>query len=206
VPARPRPSSSGPGGTGAAAVPWVDPCAGISFDPADCVLAWMADTGAAVPAPAAAPAIAAVLALQAREQVTVSVPRLHTSPDGVPQLAGKRTWFWMDEGEWRAVSVRAEIPGVWAEVTATPVRAVWRPGDGGAAVTCDGPGRPHPGTRGATTACGHVYTTTGARTLRAAVTYEVTWRSSTGETGVQDPFVLTGSLPVTVEERQVVVS
>jgi hypothetical protein len=184
----------------------VDPCAQGSFDAVSCVRLWMADGGGTAPPPGAAPALATVLALQARQQVTVTVPRLHTSPDGAPQLAGKRTWFWMDPDGWQPVTVRAEIPGVWSEVTATPVRSVWRPGDGSSPITCAGPGQPHPGTHGATTACGHAYTTVGTYTLRAAVTYEVTWRSSTGESGVQDPFVLTAALPVTVEERQVVVS
>lgn len=193
-----RPERQGP--------PPPDPCAITSYVPVPCSVQWIRDEGGAPVPPGAGPPVAAVLALQAREQVTVRVPRLHTSPDGVPQLAGKRTWYWMDPEEWRPVTVRAEIPGVWSEVTATPTRTVWHPGDGGPTVACAGPGRPHPGTGGATTTCGHVYTTVGAYTLRAAVTYEVTWRSSTGEAGTQDPFVLTAALPLTVEERQVVVS
>lgn len=157
--------------------------------------------------PAIPPGIpASVAAAVARDQVDITIPGLHTSPDGVSQVTGMRTWFWLDSSQWRSTTVRAELPGVWAEVTARPVRSRWTPGDGGATVVCDGRGRPHPGTSGATTDCGHVYTTTGRYTLEVAVIYEVTWRSSTGETGVQDPLVLTGDLPITVEQRQVVVS
>lgn len=146
----------------------------------------------------------AIVAQAARQEVPIRVPRPHTSPDGVPQVTGLKTWYWMDEAEWSPATARAELPGIWAEVTATPTKAVWTPGDGATPVTCRGPSRPHPGTSGATTDCGHTYTDVGSPTVRVAVTYEVTWRSSTGRSGVQDPIVLTTSLPLTVEQRQVV--
>lgn len=151
-------------------------------------------------------AAVALLALHAREQVTLTAPRPRLSPDGVPQVTGLRTWFWLDPAAWQAETVRAEIPGLWTEVTATPTRADWDPGDGAAPITCAGPGRPHPGTSDATTDCGHAYEVVGSYSLSVTVTYTVTWRSSTGETGVQDPFVLRADLPVTVTQRQVVLS
>ncbi len=149
---------------------------------------------------------ASLVALNAREQVTVTAPRPHLSPDGVPQVTGLRTWFWLDPAAWQAQTVRAEIPGLWAEVTAAPTHTQWDPGDGAPPLTCNGPGRPHPGTTDATTDCGHVYEVVGAYTLTVTITYAVTWRSSTGETGTQDPFVLSADLPVTVTQRQVVLS
>lgn len=151
-------------------------------------------------------AAVALLALHAREQVTLTAPGPHLSPDGVPQVTGLRTWFWLDPATWRAETVRAEIPGLWTEVTAAPTRTEWDPGDGSPPITCTGPGRPHPGTADATTDCGHVYEVVGSYTLRLTVTYAVTWRSSTGEAGAQDPFVLRSDLPVTVTQRQVVLS
>ncbi|WCO68299.1 hypothetical protein PO878_06105 [Iamia majanohamensis] len=167
------------------------------------------DAPDAAPAPPAGGGAAplpdpAVLAEAARQEVPIRVPRPHTSPDGVPQVTGLKTWYWMDEAEWTPATARAELPGIWAEVTATPTKAVWTPGDGAAAVSCRGPSRPHPGISGATTDCGHTYTDVGSPTVRVAVTYEVTWRSSTGRSGVQAPIVLTTSLPLTVEQRQVV--
>ncbi len=156
-------------------------------------------------APAAAPLPnPAIVAEAARQEVPIRIPRPHTSPDGVPQVTGLKTWYWMDPAQWAPATARAELPGLWAEVTATPTRTVWTPDDGGATVTCAGPGRRHPGTSRATTDCGHVYSDKGAYTVRVAVTYEVTWRSSTGESGTQDPIILTTNLPITVEERQVV--
>lgn len=189
--------SEGGGGGGGSQGP-VDPCPPLPTG---------ADSACKAPEPGE-PALpsAEVLAAHARELVVVVVPSPHTSPEGAPQLAGKRTWFWIHPDDWRPVTARAELPGLWAEVTATPTRAVWTPGDGSPAVTCDGPGRPHPGTAGATTTCGHPYTVEGTYTLRLAVTYTVTWTSSDGQSGTQDPFVLTTTQPITVDERQVVVS
>lgn len=152
------------------------------------------------------PLAASVVAEFARDLVDITVPTPHTSPDGAAQITGLPTWFWLDARAWRSETARAELPGIWSEVTATPVRATWTPGDGGPPVTCEGPGRPHPGTSGATSGCSHAYTVVGTYTLQVAVTYEVTWRSSTGETGVQSPIVLASELPITVDQRQVVVS
>lgn len=150
------------------------------------------------------PPTASEVAELAFEQVDIQIPRPHTSPDGVRQITGLKTWYWLDSSQWTSASARAEVTGVWAEITARPVRAVWTPGDGSDAIACAGPARPHPLTAGATTDCGHVYTDVGSYTIRVAVTYAVTWRSSTGETGTEAPLVLTTNLPITVEQRQVV--
>ena len=115
------------------------------------------------------------------------------------------TWFWLGPGSWAPISARAELPGIWAEVTATPTHATWTPGDGSAAVTCDGPGRPHPGSAGATTDCGHTYLDVGSHTLGVEVTYAVSWTSSTGASAAFDPITVGAELSVTVEQRQVVI-
>lgn len=162
----------------------------------------------ATPAPAPAPGrpqppavSAATVAQQARQRVPIRVPQPHTSPsEDRFQVVAIQTWFWMDPSEWRPVTARAELPGVWAEVTATPTRTVWTPGDGSAAVTCAGPGEPY--SRGAVTDCGHRFDRAGNFTVLVAVTYEVTWRASTGESGTQAPIVLTTNLPIEVQERQ----
>jgi hypothetical protein len=155
------------------------------------------------------PALPAVvpetLAQMALDSATIVLPQPHTSPDGVPQMTGLMTWFWIDPAAWVPISARAELPGVWAEATATPTRATWTPGDGGAAVTCDGPGRAHSGTAGATTDCGHTYVDIGSYPLTIDVTYEVTWESSTGAGGVLESIVVSGEVPITVEQRQAVI-
>lgn len=152
--------------------------------------------------PVVDPVVVAQMALDSAE---IALPAPHTSPDGVPQMTGLMTWFWIEPDAWAPVTARAELPGVWAEVTATPTTATWTPGDGGAAVGCAGPGAPHPGTAGARTDCGHTYVDVGAYTLTVEVTYEVAWTSSTGAGGALDPIVVSADLPVTVEQRQAVI-
>ena len=161
------------------------------------------------PAPGAPPVYVidpATLAQEARESVELPLPQPHTSPpeDGF-QLVGLETWFWLDRSAWHPVTARAELPGIWAEVTATPTRATWAPGDGRASVACDGPGAPHPGRGGAATDCGHTYLDVGTFTIAVEVTFAVTWRASNGASGTQDPITVSAELPITVEQRQVVI-
>lgn len=165
---------------------------------------WMCEPVAPA-GPATPPVDPGAVARQIREEVPVEVPAPHTSPpaDGF-QLTGLRTWFWLDRERWVPASVRADVAGVWIEVTATPTSATWDPGDGGAAVTCAGPARPYAG-EGSTTTCGHTYTETGHLEVGLSVSYAVTWRASTGASGTLDPLVLTASLPLEVEQRQAVI-
>lgn len=156
--------------------------------------------------PSVAPVIdPAALAQSVVDSVPLHLPGPHTSPpEGGFQLTGVETWFWLDPDTWEPVSARAELPGVWAEVTATPVRAAWEPGDGSATVTCDGPGREHPGTERASTDCGHTYVDVGTFTVHVEVTWEVTWRSSTGAAGELDAITVAADLPLEVQQRQAV--
>lgn len=162
-----------------------------------------APAGPALPAPVID---LATIAQAVRNEVPVPLPTPHTSPPEAGfQLTGLQTWFWLDADEWEPTSVRAEIPGVWVEVTATPTTATWEPGDGTPAVTCTGPSRPHPGTAGAATECGHTYLAVGDFTLTVSVEFAVTWEASTGEGGTLDPITLTTQLPINVQQRQVVI-
>jgi hypothetical protein len=155
---------------------------------------------------AAVPAVdPRVLAQAALDTAAIPQPEPHTSPDGVAQITGMQTWFWLPAEAWVPVTARAELPGIWAEVTATPTHATWTSGDGAAAVTCDGPGRPHPGSAGATTDCGHTYTDVGSYPLAVEVTYAVSWTSSTGTSAGLEPITVAGEVPVTVEQRQAVI-
>lgn len=148
-----------------------------------------------------APPAPEVVAQIALDSVTFAIPELNTSPGG-HQITGIETWLWLDPDQWLAHTARAELPGLWAEVTATPTRAEWDPGDGSPRITCNGPGRP--ATPNSTTDCGHTYTVIGDYTLTVRVTYAVTWRASNGATGTFDAIVLTDSAPVEVQQRQAV--
>ncbi len=167
------------------------------------------EPGAPPPPPGAPPVHVidpAALAQEARETVELPLPQPHTSPpeDGF-QLVGLETWFWLDAASWQPVTARAELPGIWAEVTATPTSATWTPGDGGAAVVCPGPGAAHPGTAGAATDCGHTYVDLGTFTVAVEVTFAVTWRASNGTSGTQPPIVVSAAVPIRVEQRQAVI-
>jgi hypothetical protein len=96
------------------------------------------------------------------------------------------------------------VPGLWATVRATPTRVTWTPGDGSAAVVCDGPGEPYTPQAAAEAEqprCGHAYTQPGRYPLTATVTYEVTWTSPTGS-GAMPPVAASGSLTLPVAEVQ----
>jgi hypothetical protein len=155
------------------------------------------------PAPVVDPV---AVAQEASESLPLVVPQPHTSPseDGF-QLVGIETWYWLDAAAWRPVVVRAEVPGVWVEVTARPTTATWDPGDGRPAVACAGPGAAHPGTNEAATECGHTYLEIGSFVIGVEVAFEVTWVASTGQTGTIPDVVLSAQLPVTVEQRQAVI-
>lgn len=147
----------------------------------------------------------ATLAQSAVDSAPLHLPAPHTSPpEGGFQLTGVETWFWLDPETWEPVTARAELPGIWAEVTATPVSASWDPGDGSAAVVCEGPGREHPGTLGATTECGHTFDDVGDYTVTVEVTWAVTWRSSTGAAGELDAITVDAALPLEVQQREAV--
>lgn len=201
------PSSGGSGGGGGGGSEAVDTgptrCEVMALEGRSCLtpIGDPATGGGGPPAPVVAPA---VLAVSARESVPIVMPEIHTSPDGVAQLAGLETWFWLPEDQWQSVTARAEVPGLWVQVTATPTTSTWDPGDGSAAVVCDGPGRPHPGTGDASTDCGHTYTDAGSYTLTVEVAYAIEWVASTGESGTLDTLVLVDSEPIDVEQRQAV--
>ncbi len=148
---------------------------------------------------------AGVVAERVRESMPVHLPAVHTSPpaDGF-QLVGLQTWYWLDPDGWAPTSVRAEVADAWIEVTATPTVARWTPGDGAGVVTCDGPGRRHPGTAGARTDCGHTYVEVGAVEIDVAVVYGIAWTASTGETGTLAPLVLDTSVTIEIQQRQAV--
>ncbi len=217
-------ATSGGGSAAGAARPAGEPRhPGLTYDECVAFLQFSEDRSACQPAaptepaapvepgsPAAPPVTVVVdpatVAQSLRNEVPVVMPRPHTSPpEGGFQLTGLETWYWLDAEAWEPVSVRAEVPGVWVEVTATPTTATWEPGDGSATVVCTGPSRPHPGTTGATTGCGHTYIDTGRYTITASVRFAVTWEASTGEGGDLDPITLSRQLPIEVEQRQVVI-
>ena len=157
----------------------------------------------------------AALARQAYDQVPLTFPAPATSPAiDVDQITGLPTWLWIDPAGWRELTARAEIPGFWVEVTATPQRLVWEMGDG-TRITCDGPGTaydPALPANAQNTDCSHVYryvsTDQPGGRYAASVTTEwtVRWQASTGATGELADASRTTTFDLAVGERQAVIT
>jgi hypothetical protein len=157
----------------------------------------------------------AAMARQAYDEVPLVFPTPSTSPGiGVDQITGLPTWLWIDPRGWAELSARAEIPGFWVEVSASPRQVVWDMGDG-ETVTCDGPGTPYDQSRPddeQSTTCSHVYQVVssdesdGRYAASVTVVWSVGWRASTGATGVLADASRTTSFAMTVTERQAVVT
>jgi hypothetical protein len=151
------------------------------------------------------------LALSARESVAIPAPPLATSPSAERELYPQmRTWLWVEGAWWRSYSATAEAGGVWATVTARPVRAEWTMGEGGRTV-CAGPGLEwRRGMGEDDTYCSYVYRRSssgepgGTFTLTVTVVFEVAWSSSTGAGGSLGVLSRSASTQVRVGEIQAV--
>lgn len=171
----------------------------------------------AVPPPPPDPA---VLAQQARTELTLPKPTVRRSPPetnsdpdngGLPYTwVGLSTFYWV-EG-WQPMARTVELRGVSATVTATPTGLTFDPGDGSAVVSCTGPGRPWTEADGNTppsgSACGYTYrsvTPNGPLTATTSVQWSVNWTSNTGATGTFPASTTSSSSSFLVEQIQVVV-
>lgn len=171
----------------------------------------------AVPLPPPDPA---VLAQQARTELTLPKPTVRRSPPetnsdpdngGLPYTwVGLSTFYWV-EG-WQSMTRTVELRGVSATVTATPTGLTFDPGDGSAAVSCAGPGRPWTQADGdnppSGSACGYTYrsvTPNGPLTATTSVQWSVNWTSNTGANGTFPASTTSSSLSFLVEQIQVVV-
>ncbi len=155
------------------------------------------------------------LARRAFDEVAFVFPQPVSSPaiDG-EQITGLPTWLWIDPGGWRDLTARADLAGFWVEVTAKPQRVVWDLGDGGE-VVCNGPGTPYDPSvadDAQSTDCEHIYQFVsagepgGRYAASATLEWSITWRASTGATGVLADASRTTTFGMTVTELQAVVT
>lgn len=164
------------------------------------------DTTACQTAPAPAPAGAPPPAAQpggaaprpdpvAVAQRSVANLKLKTvTPGSTPlepgsiSIVGVPTWMWAENATaLGTVTDTARVPGLSLTMTAKMTGITWDMGDG-TVVECEGTGTkwsPDLGT-GDSPTCGHTYTTQGTRTVTSTAHWSVTWRASTGQTGVID--------------------
>ena len=150
------------------------------------------------------------LAQQAFNTMQLPEPEVRLSPDSGPgryQLVGFPTWWWVENFE--PVTQRTAAGAVWAQVTATPLYSTFDGGNGDQPVLCDGPGLPwrHGLPENLPGACAYSYQRPAETvTATVTVTWQVTWVGS-GDTAGELPLVrLSTAQPVTVYERQAVVT
>jgi len=173
----------------------------------------------AAPPPPPPPPDPAVLAQQAYTELTVpkpaarrSPPETNSDPDngGLPYTwLGLHTWVWVED--WQPLQRTVDLRGVSATVTATPTSLVFDPGNGDAAMSCAGPGRPwteadgnQPPTGGG---CAYMYrsvTPDGALTATTGITWSVAWTSNTGAGGTFPALNTATTSSFLVEQIQVV--
>jgi hypothetical protein len=112
---------------------------------------------------------------------------------------GLWTWFWTSPSTWKTLSATASAAGFTATVTARPVALIYDPGDGGAAVTCSGPGRPWTAADGngppAGDGCAYQYhrVTSAPITSTQSILWKITWTGTGGSAG-EIPQLVTSTL------------
>jgi hypothetical protein len=165
--------------------------------------------------------LAGALAQRAVNRLPLPVPEVQLNPRG-QALVNLPEWFWVPRAAWSSLSQRTQAGPVWARVSARPTSLSWDPGDGSPAVTCAGPGTPYDPTVSASaqsTRCSYTYTHSSAGqpqsgpspndrffTVTVTATWSVTWVGSGGASGQLPVISRSRSFPLSVAERQAVVT
>src|SRR3954447_3926625 len=177
-----------------------------------------------VPKPPTASELAAELYVEVSD--TLPTPAVFTTPgDGVPSIVKVPVFVSVDPAQWADRPRRADDPsGLWVEAVARPTSMTFDPGDRTATISCTGPGAAYAGgdpwaQAGDEAACAHAYTratknadgtpVVGAPSAWSAsvhVSWSVTWRASTGETGAFPAIVKTTALTRPVVEVATVIT
>lgn len=109
---------------------------------------------------------------------------------GSMSIVGIPTWMWAENPSTATtgpITRTARVPGLSLTMTAKMTGVTWDMGDG-TTVECAGTGTkwsPDLGT-GDSPDCGHTYMKQGTYTVTSTSHWSVSWRASTGETGVID--------------------
>jgi hypothetical protein len=99
------------------------------------------------------------------------------------------TYFWTSRSTWKPLTATASAAGFTATVTARPAALIFDPGDGSAAVSCGGPGRPWTEADGNSAppggACGYQYrrVTGSPVTSTQSILWKITWTGTGGAAG-----------------------
>ncbi|MEU4367338.1 hypothetical protein [Micromonospora chersina] len=152
------------------------------------------------------------LARRALASISLLPPRVAVAPrrSKGPGLVGLPVWMWASGGASYFGPLRASASdrGLTVEITARVTRIVWTMGDG-TKVTCTGPGTPYAadGPRAGRTSpdCGYDrgYARAGTYQVSATTFWTVEW-SGGGESGEIAQSRVSGTIPVQINELQVV--
>jgi len=147
----------------------------------------------------------------ARSELALPLPGVRTAPPrGSDGLVGLPEWFWADPAQWRPVSARVAVGGVWAQVTARPSRLQIQPGTG-ASLACTGPGtayNPRLAASAQHTSCSYTYAESSdglpgdAYQASVTVTWAAAWQGSGGAGGTLPPLGRTAAFALPVAEAQ----
>ncbi len=145
-----------------------------------------------------------LLAQEAVKALRLPNPLIKVNPQPpVAQVLYVPTWLWVDASTWGSRSATASAGGLSVTATAKPTKVVWS-ASGGPSTTCNGPGTPWTaGTDPAKSSptCGITYTAVpggGTSTLRATVTWEITWAGG-GATGTVPDLTTTSAVDLQVQ-------
>jgi hypothetical protein len=164
------------------------------------------------PAAPAAPPSGAQVARRALNSFTIPEPVVVRAPPG-PSYVNFKTWLAL--ADWTPVTATASLNGISSTITGVPQRAVWEMGpEADGTVVCDGPGQrynPAIADELQSTDCGYTYRRSSAGigvdnaySAQVTVTYQVTWVSSDGTSGVVGPVSRTTVFPLRVAEIQAI--
>jgi hypothetical protein len=134
------------------------------------------------------------------------------APPG-PSFVNFKTWLAL--ADWTPVTATASLNGISSTITGVPQRAVWEMGpEADGTVVCEGPGQrynPDVADELQSTDCGYTYRRSSAGigvdnaySAQVTVTYQVTWVSSDGTSGVVGPVSRTTAFSLRVAEIQAI--
>jgi hypothetical protein len=152
---------------------------------------------------------APTLARQAFRILPLDYPVPSTAPPRTArQLAGVRTWLWIDPADYRPVSATVEVPGLSVTATARPTNVRWNMGSDPDPVRCDGPGTAYDPRRPdgeQTTNCSYVFQRSGDVTVVVRIDWEVAWTATDGSGGTLPAVTRGVSFAVPVDQRQAII-
>ncbi len=164
----------------------------------------------------------AAVAQQALTTLRIPAPTAGRYPagrlqDGRPYTVVRAyTWYYTDRAGFKALTARAAAGGVSAQVTVTPTRLSFTPGDGAGAVSCAGPGVAWQHSDGPWAAspagCDYRYPHSsigqpnGEVTATYGIAWAITWSASTGSSGTLPPLTTTVNSTFAVAEAEAVVT